>query len=359
MYDYLVVGSGLFGSVFAHELRKAGKTVLIFEKREHVGGNIYTKNEAGINVHVYGPHIFHTSSKPIWDYVNQFCKFNHFVNRPKANYKGKLYSLPINMNTFYQVAGCVTPADAKRYLDSQIQQCLDPKNFEQWAVSQIGRELFDILIHGYTKKQWKRDPKELPASIIRRLPIRLTYDDNYYNDPYQGIPIGGYTQIIDKLLDQVPVELGIDFETKKADWRRYAKKLVYCGKIDSFYDYCFGELEYLTLEFKSEHLQGDYQGNAIVNYTEETVPFTRIIEHKHFEFGQQENTIITREYPVVWSKDKVPYYPINNDKNNEIYQRYKKIDSDVIIGGRLGGFKYFDMDQTIAQALNLVKQELT
>lgn len=358
MYDYLVVGAGLFGSVFTHELRKAGKSVMIFENRDHIGGNIYTKLEHDINIHVYGPHIFHTSNKKVWDYINQFCKFNNFVNRPKANYKDRLYSLPINMNTFYQVAGCITPADARRYLDGQIETCLDPKNFEQWAVSQIGRELFEILIHGYTKKQWKREPKDLPAFIIKRLPIRLTYDDNYYNDPYQGIPIGGYTQIIENLLDNTPVKLGVNFDTKKTEWKKYAKKLIYCGRIDSFYDYCFGELEYLTLDFKSEYLHGDYQGNAIVNYTEESVPFTRIIEHKHFEFGQQMDTIITREYPVNWSRDKIPYYPINNEKNNEIYHQYRRINSDVIIGGRLGSFKYFDMDTTIGQALNLAKKEI-
>jgi UDP-galactopyranose mutase len=359
MHDFLVVGSGLFGAVFAHEAKKKNKKVLVIDSRNHIGGNVYTENIKGINVHKYGPHIFHTSSKKIWDYVNQFASFNHFVNHAKSFYKGKLYSLPINMNTFHEIAGCITPADAQKYLEENRLKCT-PTNAEEWILSQVGKEIYEILIKGYTIKQWKRHPKDLPASILRRLPIRLTYDNNYYNDPYQGIPIGGYTQIIEKLLDGIDVRLGVDFFSRTAplEWPKYAKRLVYTGRIDQFYNYCYGELEYRTLEFEHLELEGDYQGNAIIAHPEESVPYTRIVEHKHFEFGKQKNTVITKEYPTEWHKEKTPYYPINDDKNNKIYSKYKQIQNNVIIGGRLGNYQYYDMDQTIANALMTVQKHL-
>jgi UDP-galactopyranose mutase len=360
IYDYMVVGSGLFGAVFAHEVKKAGKSVIVVEKRDHIAGNIYTKPEIdGINVHVYGPHIFHTNSETVWRYVNQFATFNNFVNRVKAMYCGKIYSMPINLMTFHQVAGCVTPADAAKYLELNRQKYHDPKNLEEWIVSQVGWGLYDMFIRGYTRKQWMRDPKDLPASIIKRLPIRLTYDDNYYDHRYQGIPIGGYTQIVEKMLDGIKVECGVDFFG--LDWQRYAKKLVYTGPIDQFFNYENGELDYRTLEFRTETHEGDYQGNAQINYTEESIPFTRIIEHKHFEFGNQPHTIITKEYPVKWEKGRTPYLPLNDEKNNAIYRKYKKkleACANIIVGGRLGSYAYYDMDQTVASALQAAKREL-
>jgi len=360
-YDYMVVGSGLFGAVFAHEAKKAGKSVIVIEKRSHIAGNIYTQQGIdGIHVHNYGPHIFHTNSDIVWEYVNQFAKFNHFVNRVKAIWSGKLYSMPINLMTFNQVAGCVTPQDAQRYLDLNRQPYNNPKNLEEWIVSQVGWELYDILIRGYTKKQWMRDPKELPATIIKRLPIRLTYDDNYYDHRYQGIPIGGYTQIVEKMLEGVKVECGVDFFG--LDWHKYARKLVYTGPIDYYFGCDQGELEYRTLEFWTEVHKGDYQGNAQVNYTDESVPYTRIIEHKHFEFGTQPNTIITKEYPVKWEKGRTPFYPVNDEKNGAIHSIYKKRAADipdVIFGGRLAEYRYYDMDQVIGSALHRAKLELT
>jgi UDP-galactopyranose mutase len=359
-YDYMVVGSGLFGAVFAHEAKKVGKSVIVIEKRDHIAGNIYTQQGIdGIHVHNYGPHIFHTNSDAVWEYVNQFAKFNHFVNRVKAIYAGKVYSLPINLMTFNQVAGCVTPDDARRYLELNRQPCPNPKNLEEWIVSQVGWGMYDMFIRGYTKKQWMRDPRDLPATIIKRLPIRLTYDDNYYDHKYQGIPIGGYTQIVEKMLDGVKVECGVDFFG--LEWQKYAKKLVYTGPIDQFFGYEDGELEYRTLEFWASVHQGDYQGNAQVNYTDESVPWTRIIEHKHFEFGTQPNTIITKEYPVKWEKGRTPFYPVTDEKNSAIYSSYKQKAAtldNVIFGGRLAEYRYYDMDQTIASALKKAKEEL-
>lgn len=357
MIDYLIVGAGFYGATFAHEMKKAGKKVVVIDKRDHIGGNAYTKNIEGINVHVYGPHIFHTNSKRIWDYVNQFATFNHFVNRVKLRYGDKIYSMPINLMTFNQIAGCVTPEDAKRYLEKECVPHKNPKTLEDFAVSKVGWGLYNLLIKGYTKKQWKRDPKTLPASIINRLPIRLTYDDNYYNDCYQGIPIGGYTQIFEKMLDGIEVKLNCD---DYKGWEQYARKLVYTGKIDEFFDYKHGELEYRSLEFKHRLLDVEnFQGNAQVNYGEETIPWTRIIEHKHFEFGTQPKTIITYEYPTEWHRNNVPYYPINDDKNQAMYKRYsKEYPPNVIFGGRLAEYRYYDMHQIIASALTTAEKEV-
>lgn len=360
MYDYMVVGSGLFGATFAHEAKKHKKKCILVEKREHIGGNCYTEKVKDIQVHKYGVHCFHTNNEKIWQYINQFAKFNHFVNRAKAVYKGKIYSMPINLATFNQIAGCITPQDAVNYLQKNQIKIDNPKNLEEWILSQVGKELYDTLIYGYTKKQWMRDPKLLPKSIIQRLPIRLTYDDNYYNDCYQGIPIGGYTQIFEKMLDGTKVECGVDFFD--LEWKKYAKKLVYTGPIDQFFNCDEGELEYRTLKFETSIHEGDYQGNAVVNYTEESVPYTRIIEHKHFEFGTQCETIITKEYPIKWEKDSVPFYPINDEKNQKLYQKYNKRIKDnkfILTGGRLGTYKYLDMDSTISQALVMTKREFS
>lgn len=355
MYDFLIVGSGLFGSVFAHELMKMGKSVMVIDKRPNIGGNVYTESIEEINVHAFGIHVFNTNNKAIWDYINQFAEFNNFVNRVKAFHCSKIYSMPINLATFYQIAGCKTPSEAEDYLSTVRIPCANPKNLEEWILSQVGRDLYETLIKGYTTKQWQREPSKLPASIIRRLPIRTTWDDNYYNARYQGIPIGGYTQIIEKMLEGAKVEVGVDFFD--IDWKKYAKRLVYTGPIDRFFNYEYGELEYRSLDFRHETLTGDFQGQAQINYTEESVPWTRIIEHKHFEFGTQEKTIITKEYPTEWKRDKEPYYPINDDQNNALYQRYKAlIPEDVVVGGRLGLFKYLDMDAVIANALTKVKK---
>jgi UDP-galactopyranose mutase len=354
IYDYLVVGSGFFGSVLAHELSAIGKSVMVLEKRNHIGGNAYTEDREGIQVHLYGPHIFHTNNDGIWNYINQFAKFNHFVNRVKAINDNKIYSLPINLLTLNQVAGCTTPSEAEDYLKRVRIPCDNPRNLEDWALSQVGRVLYETLIKGYTTKQWMRSPKDLPASIIKRLPVRTTFDDNYYNDRYQGIPIGGYTQIFKNMLSGIKVELGQDFSLIKNNWRDYAKHLIYSGPIDAFFDYEYGKLEYRTLRFDHERHAGDYQGNAQVNYTNENVPYTRIIEHKHFEFKNLDYTYITKEHPVAWHEGAVPYYSINNQENQQIYSQYRKLAEslkDVTIGGRLGSYQYYDMDQVIAQAL--------
>jgi len=362
-YDYLIVGSGLFGSVFAHEATKRGKKCLVLEKREHIGGNVYTENIEGINVHKYGAHIFHTSNKEIWDYVNQFAEFNNFINSPVAVYKDEIYNLPFNMNTFSKMWGIKTPAEAKKIIESQIAESgiTEPKNLEEQAISLVGRDIYEKLVKGYTEKQWGRDCRELPAFIIKRLPIRFTYDNNYFKDRYQGIPIGGYTKIIEKLLDGCDIKLNTDYFDFIKDNAEIAQKIIFTGPIDRFYNYCYGELEYRSLRFETEILEEEnYQGNAVVNYTEREIPYTRIIEHKHFEFGMQPVTVITKEYPAEWKQGIESYYTINDERNTNLYLKYRqKADSEknVIFGGRLGSYQYYDMDKVIESALQTVKKE--
>lgn len=361
-YDYLVVGAGIFGSVFAREMTDAGAKCLVIDKRSHIAGNCYTKNIDGIHVHEYGPHIFHTSSERIWKYMNQWTEFNHYVNRPKVLYKGELYSFPINLFTLYQVWGVKTPAEAKAKLDSIRVKIDKPSNLEEWILSQVGEDIYQRFIYGYTKKQWGKHPNELPASIIKRLPIRLTFDDNYFEDRYQGIPSEGYTKIFDKLLDGIPVELGVDFLDNRSTLESSARKIVYTGALDEFFNYDMGMLEWRSLRFQHERLEiSDYQGNAIVNYTEESIPFTRICEHKHFNFGKQDHTVITKEYPQQWDMNKEKYYPINDDKNNNLYTEYKsRINpTQYIIGGRLADYKYYDMHQVVGSALSTIKKEIS
>ena len=362
-YDYLVVGSGLFGAIFAYEAKTRGKKVLVVEKRPNIGGNIYTEEKEGINVHKYGAHIFHTSDKWIWDYINKFAEFNRFTNCPKAYYKGKLYSLPFNMNTFYELWGEKDPAKVKSIIASQIEKenIGEPKNLEEQALKLVGRDVYETLVKGYTAKQWGRECKDLPSFIIKRLPVRFTYDNNYFNDRYQGIPIGGYTKIIEKMLEGIEVRLNYDYLENREELDGLASKIVFTGCIDQFFDYKYGELEYRSLRFEEETLDVDnYQGNAVINYTEYEVPFTRIIEHKHFENATSDKTIITREYPATWKKGDEPYYPLNDEKNNALYQEYvkeAKKHPNVIFGGRLGLYKYFDMHLVIKAALDAVEKE--
>ena len=364
-YDYLIVGAGLFGAVFAHEATRRGKTCLVIDKRDHIGGNIYTEEVEGIQVHKYGAHIFHTSRKKVWDYINQFAEFNHFVNSPIAVYKDELYNLPFNMNTFHQLWGVRTPAEAKAKIQEQIARMhiTHPKNLEEQALALVGQDVYEKLVEGYTRKQWGRECRELPAFIIKRLPLRYTYDNNYFKDPYQGIPKGGYTRIIKKLLEGVQVCLNTDFFDNKDDLMAQAEKVLFTGMIDEFYDYCYGELEYRSLRFETEVLDmGNYQGNAVVNYTDYEVPYTRIIEHKHFEFGTQLKTVITREYPAAWEKGREPYYPVNDPANSILFDKYERKaleEKNVLFGGRLGMYRYMDMDQVIEEALTLAETELT
>lgn len=363
MYDYLIVGAGLFGSVFAYEAKKRGKKCLVIDKRNHVAGNIYTENINGINVHKYGAHIFHTSNKYIWDYVNQFAEFNHYINSPVAVYKDELYNLPFNMNTFSKLWGIRTPKEAKAIIQSQIKELniTEPSNLEEQALSLVGKDVYEKLIKGYTEKQWGRSCKELPAFIIKRLPLRFTFDNNYFNDPYQGIPKGGYTKIVEGLLDGIEVRLNTDYFEFIKENHNVATKIVFTGMIDEFYNYKLGELQYRSLRFETEELdEENYQGNAVVNYTHEDIPYTRIIEHKHFEFGQQPNTIITREYSSEWKRGIEPYYPINDERNTNLYQKYSELaatETNVIFGGRLAEYRYFDMDKVIESALEAVKKE--
>lgn len=363
-YDYLVVGAGLYGAVFAYEAKKKGKTCLVIDKRDHIAGNIYCENVSGINVHKYGAHIFHTSDKKIWDYVNQFAEFNNYINSPVARYKDELYNLPFNMNTFSKMWGITKPQEAKDIIAAQIADLniTEPKNLEEQALSLVGKDVYEKLIKGYTEKQWGRDCKNLPSFIIKRLPLRFIYDNNYFNDRYQGIPIGGYTKIVEKMLDGIEVRLNTNYLDNREEFDAMADKIIYTGMIDQFYDYKLGVLEYRSVRFETEELElENYQGNAVVNYTEREVPYTRIIEHKHFEFGKQPTTIISREYSSEWKKGDEPYYPVNNDKNNELYQQYKELadkENKVIFGGRLGGYKYYDMDKVIAAALEMCEAEL-
>ena len=363
-YDYLVVGAGPFGATFAYEANKRGKKVLVIDKRDHVGGNMYCENIEGINVHKYGAHIFHTSNKKVWDYVNQFCTFNNYINSPIANYKGEIYNLPFNMNTFNKLWGVVTPSEAKAKIDEQIKESgiTEPKNLEEQAISLVGKDIYEKLIKGYTEKQWGRSTTELPAFIIKRLPVRYTYDNNYFNDKYQGIPEGGYNVIFDKLLEGIDVELNVDFFEKKEELSSKADKVVFTGMIDQYFDYKFGILEYRSLRFEHETLdEENHQGNAVVNYNEREVPYTRIIEHKHFEFGKQPKTIITREYPAEWKQGDEPYYPVNNEKNAEIFKKYQELaekEKNVIFGGRLADYRYYDMHHVFERALEVVKEEL-
>ncbi len=370
-YDYLVVGSGLFGAVFAHEMKKAGKKCLVIDKRDHIGGNIYSKEIKGIQVHQYGAHIFHTSDKKIWDYANQFAEFNHYINSPVAVYGEELYNLPFNMNTFSKMWGIKTPAQAKEIIESQKAEAKveEPHNLEEQALSLVGRDVYEKLVKGYTEKQWGRSCTQLPAFIIKRLPVRFIYDNNYFTDRYQGIPIGGYTKMVEKLLEGVPVRLGIAYrefltenDSKGAEADAF-DKVLYTGMIDEYFDYCLGELQYRSLRFETEVLErcDNYQGNAVVNYTEREVPYTRIIEHKHFEFGTQPDTVITREYPAEWKKGDEPYYPINDARNNELFARYQELaagEKNVLFGGRLGQYRYYDMDKVMGAALEMVSAEL-
>lgn len=372
-YDYLIVGSGLLGSVFAYEMNKCGENCIVIDKRSHLAGNIYTEEVRGIQVHKYGAHIFHTSNKNVWDYINQFAEFNHYINSPMAIYKDEIYNLPFNMNTFSKIWGVKTPKEAKEKIQEQIEQMniSEPQNLEEQAISLVGKDVYVKLVKGYTEKQWGRDCKELPAFIIKRLPLRFTYDNNYFNDRYQGIPIGGYTQIIEKMLAGSDVKLGIDYKTfcneQKEKQKRGAEyitwdKVVYTGMIDEYFDFCFGNLEYRSLSFEQEDMPfcDNWQGNAVVNYTERKIPYTRIIEHKHFEFGKGEGTVITREYPVEWNKGDEPYYPINDVKNEVLLAKYRELaekEKNVLFAGRLGEYKYYDMDKVIMAALRLAEQE--
>lgn len=361
MYDYLIVGAGLFGSVFAHEMHKKGRKCLVIDKRSHIGGNCYTEQIEGINVHKYGPHIFHTSRKEIWDYVNQFAEFNNFINSPIAVYENELYNLPFNMNTFSKMWGIKTPAEAKEIISEQIRELdiSEPRNLEEQALALVGKDIYEKLIKGYTEKQWGRKCSELPAFLIKRLPLRFTYDNNYFNDRYQGVPIGGYTQIFEKLLDGIEVKLNTDYSEYRG--KKAAEKTLYTGCIDEFFEYCYGALEYRSLRFENEILdEENFQGNAVVNYTSSEVPYTRTVEHKHFECGAQHKTVISREYPVEWQSGSEPYYPINNSKNNAIFRKYSALAierDDMIFGGRLGTYEYYDMDRIIVEALAAVERE--
>lgn len=361
-YDYLIVGAGLFGAVFAYEATKKGKKCLVIDKRDHIAGNIYTKETENINVHQYGAHIFHTSDRKIWDYVNSFADFNNYINSPVAIYKDELYNLPFNMNTFSKMWNIKTPSEAKAIIEKQIEELniTEPKNLEEQALSLVGTDVYEKLIKGYTEKQWGRNCKELPAFIIKRLPLRFTYDNNYFNDRYQGIPIGGYTKIVEKMLEGSDVLLDTDYFEFIKDNEGIADKVLFTGMIDEYYDFCYGHLEYRTVRFETEVLDCDnYQGNAVVNYTDREVPYTRIIEHKHFEFGKQEKTIISREYSTEWEPGMEPYYPVNNERNNDLFEKYKALadkEEKVIFGGRLGNYKYYDMDKVIIAALEAVEK---
>lgn len=363
-YDYLIVGAGLFGAVLARELTDNGKKVLVIDKRNHIAGNAYCENIDGINVHKYGAHIFHTNNDEVWAYVNRFAKFNDYINMPEAMYKGKKYNLPFNMNTFNQLWGVKTPEEAKAKIEEQVNKLNigEPKNLEEQALKLVGKDVYEVLVKGYTEKQWGRKCKDLPAFIIKRLPLRFEYNNNYFNAKYQGIPIGGYTKMVEKMLENIEVQTNTDYFTFVQETKDEFNKIIFTGKIDEFFDYKYGKLEYRTVRFETEDLKiDDYQGNAVVNYTEYEVPYTRIIEHKHFEFTKCDHTIISKEYPVEYKDGMEAFYPINDEKNSDLYQKYleeSKKHPKVIFGGRLGEYKYYDMDKTIEMALNQVKKEL-
>ena len=369
MYDYLVVGAGLFGAVFAHEAKKNGKSVLVIDKRPNIAGNIYTEKVEGINFHKYGAHIFHTNDTGVWNYITQFATFNRFTNSPVANYKGELYSMLFNMYTFNKMWGVVTPEEAAEKIEEQKSEITgEPKNLEEQAISLVGRDIYEKLVKGYTEKQWGRDCKELPAFIIKRLPVRLTFDNNYFNALYQGIPVGGYTKMVENMLDGIEVRLNVDFLKEREKYEALADRIIYTGAIDAYFDYALGNLEYRSVRFENEILDiPNFQGNAAVNYTDRETPWTRIIEHKWFEFGKDEagndlpKTVISKEYSSEWKPGDEPYYPVNDEKNNKLYQEYKKMsekEEKVIFGGRLGEYKYYDMDVTIRSALNLAESLL-
>ena len=364
-YHYLIVGAGLFGSTFAYEMSKRGFKCLVIDRRYHIGGNVYCENVNGINVHKYGAHIFHTSNKEIWNYVNSFCDFNNYVNSPIANYKGELYNLPFNMNTFTKLwDDVVTPEDAKNKIEEQRKELngKEPSNLEEQAISLVGRDIYEKLIKGYTEKQWGRACKDLPSFIIKRLPVRFTFNNNYFNDRYQGIPIGGYNVIIEKMLEKCDVELGVDYLQNKRKYDKMADKVLYTGMIDEYFNYKYGHLDYRTLKFENEYLTIDnYQGNAVINYTSSDVPYTRIIEHKHFEFNDCHGTVITKEYPSEWKEGLEAFYPVNDEKNMELFNKYKELankEKNVIFGGRLGNYKYYDMDKVIEEALKCFNDTL-
>ena len=365
MYDYLIVGAGLYGAVFAQQAKAAGKKVLVIDKRDHIAGNVYTKEIEGINVHIYGAHIFHTNNKAVWDYVNQFAEFNRFTNSPVANYKGELYSLPFNMYTFNKMWGVVTPQEAAAKIEEQKAAAgiTEPRNLEEQAISLVGTDIYEKLVKGYTEKQWGRECKDLPAFIIKRLPVRLTFDNNYFNALYQGIPMGGYTKLVENMLSGIEVRLGVDYFENKAELDALAHKVVYTGPIDAYFDYQLGTLQYRSVRFETEVLDmPNFQGNAAVNYTDRETPYTRIIEHKWFEFGTQPKTVISREYSSEWKPGDEPYYPVNDEKNGQLYSQYKALADtvpNVIFGGRLGEYKYYDMDAVIAAALEKSKEELS
>jgi UDP-galactopyranose mutase len=363
-YDYLIVGAGISSAVFAHEAKKIGKTCLVIDRRSHIAGNIYCEETEGINVHVYGAHIFHTSLKPVWDYVNRFAEFNNYINSPVASYKDELYNMPFNMNTFSKMWGIKTPAEAKAIIADQIavEGINEPHNLEEQALSLVGRDVYEKLVKGYTEKQWGRDCTDLPASIIKRLPCRFTYDNNYFNDRWQGIPMGGYTQMVAAMFGDTEIILNTEYRDFIAAQPNSADRIIYCGTIDGYFDYQLGTLEYRSLNFETEILEEEnHQGVAVVNYTEREVPYTRIIEHKHFEYGTQSKTVITREYPANWAPGDEPYYPLNDERNNALYAQYVELakrEGDVVFAGRLGGYKYYDMDKALDAAFDLVKEEL-
>ena len=363
-YDYLIVGAGLYGAVFAREAKKAGKSCLVIDKRDHIAGNIYTQEMEGIQVHRYGAHIFHTNNRQVWEYLGQFAEFNRYTNSPVANYKGEIYNMPFNMNTFNKLWGVITPAQAQAKIQEQRAAAgiTEPKNLEEQAISLVGTDIYEKLVKGYTEKQWGRPCSQLPAFIIQRLPVRFVYDNNYFNALYQGVPVGGYTAMVQRMLEGIQVRLGQDYLADKAGWDAQAKKVVYTGPIDAYFGSCYGPLEYRSVRFETEVLDTpNYQGNAVVNYTDAETPYTRIIEHKHFEFGTQPKTVISREYSAEWKPGDEPYYPVNDQKNGELYARYKALadqEEKTIFGGRLGEYKYYDMDKVVEAALDKAAQEL-